>query len=124
MFSTSDANAEYEEFAENVFTGEYAGVNGEPALVLSRKNQKQFANRELFERTYNVENLIRDKENNIVCFGHDYKIDSYDLEDEPEKFSAVIQTMMADENGVYGIFERLKAYHKQLAREQRRNRFR
>ena len=124
MFLTADEKAKCEEFSKLALTGEYAHVNGsdEESLYLKRTLQEQFADKDKFEKLHDTSRYLRDENDEIVCFGNEYVIDSLDIEDEPEKFTGVLQTMIQDKCDAYNSFLRIKDYYKQLRREQRRNR--
>lgn len=124
IFTTKENAAECKEFAKIALTGEYAYVNGsDETLYLRRNLQEQFDNKSKFEELHDTTRLIRDEKSEIVCFGHEYQIDSFDMFEEPDKFSGVIQTMISDECDAYKAFLKMKDFYKKLRREQQRNRF-
>ena len=119
--TTKDSRAIQDEFSRYVLVGEYVNADEEnESLYLRRSNQD---NIEDIERLEDARSLIRGEDDKIVCFGHEYQIDPLDLEEEPEKFAGVVETMMQDECNAYKTFLRLKNYYKALRREQRRNGF-
>ena len=124
-YLTTDSRAECEEFSEIALTGEYAYLNGTGEILYLRRNlQEQFSDLEKFEKIQDTSAFIRGEHNEILCFGHEYKIDSYDLEEEPDKFIGVIQTMMHESCDIHNTFQKLLEYYKTLKRKQRRNQYR
>lgn len=120
-YTTKDNRAECIEFSSIALTGEYAFVNGsDECLYLRRNVQSEFSNRAQFEKTHDTSQYIRDDKSEIICFGHEYQLDSLDMYDEPEKFTGVIQAMIDDQCDAYHLFARMKEYYKQLRREQLR----
>ena len=111
-YLTTEHSAGCEEFAKNAFTGEHVYVGKEledQVLLLTRNLQTLFADKEKFANTYPAGRMLRDEQNEIICFGYEYEIEAYDLYEEPEKFSGVIQTMMREECDIYRHIKGLRS---------------
>lgn len=125
VYTTETEDAQCDEFSTIALTGEYAYVNGsDEALYLRRNLQSAFSDEKKFEEQNDTSHFIRDEGGKIICFGHEYQIDAFDMYEEPEKFKGVITAMIREESDAYKLFLRLKEFDKQLRRTQFKNRFR
>lgn len=123
-FDTHDSAACYDEYSTAVFTGEIVGLNGkEKALCLRRVLKKQYEDTVILEKTNAADNFIRGRNGEVLCFGQEYVIDSYEIEENPGRFSAVLNLLQGDSCGIHGTYEHLKDYYKKLVRKQKRNAF-
>lgn len=69
-----------------------------------------------YERTHAVEHYVRDKRNQLVCFGHEYKIDFDKVLETPENYGALINILKAQEEDVWKAFCKVKRYYEELTR--------
>lgn len=124
-YSTNDHKAECKDFSKAAYSGEYAVVDGVPnSLILSRNIQDQEPDDKVLAKLNDRKQTIKDENSKVVCFGHEYEIEAYDMDEEPEKFSGVIQAMIEDQCTAYDTYRRVREYYKQLKREQYRKKLR
>lgn len=102
------------EFATSAIIGDLH--KDEDLVYLRTVNQREFG-RPYFESTHNVEDAVRDDDGKIVSFGHIYKIDSCDLDEEPEKFATALEILMSNDSIYYHTFIKFKQYYKELKKE-------
>ncbi|HCA28973.1 MAG TPA: hypothetical protein DEP23_05095 [Ruminococcaceae bacterium] len=71
-----------------------------------------------YERTHDVENYIRDDKKQLVCFGHEYKVDFDKVLEMPENYSDLINIlkMKAPSEYVWKVFCKVKGYYEELVR--------
>jgi len=67
-----------------------------------------------YERTHEVESYIRDDQQQLVCFGHEYKIDFDKVLEAPENYSDLINVLNRPENDVLRAYNKVKEYYEEL----------
>lgn len=67
-----------------------------------------------YERTHEVESYIRDDQQQLVCFGHEYKIDFDKVLETPENYSDLINVLKTPENDVLRAYNKVKKYYEEL----------
>lgn len=67
-----------------------------------------------YERTHEVESYIRDVQQQLVCFGHEYKIDFDKVLETPENYSDLINVLKTPENDVLRAYNKVKKYYEEL----------
>lgn len=105
-----------------------AGIFGEDYYDPSEKKQKMLARRLLrqdvedlsgYEKTHNVDGFVRDDNQNLVCFGHEYKVDLSIVAKEPEQYQSLIEVLKTRDEDVWQAFQRIKTYYDALTRKHR-----
>lgn len=97
--------------------------DGADELLMRVVSQEEFEKRDSFERLRNVKYCIRDEDEQIVCFGHEYEIDTYTIGRDKDRFVALISLVKSRSESVLKTFEKLKEYYGEINRNQHRNRF-
>ena len=105
-----------------------AGIFGEDYYDSSEKKQKMLARRLLrqdvedlprYEKTHNVDGFVRDDDQNLVCFGHEYKVDLSIVAKEPDQYQPLIEVLKTRDEDVWQAFQRIKTYYDALTRKHR-----
>lgn len=105
-----------------------AGIFGEDYYDASEKRQKILARRLLrqdvenlpkYEKTHNVDGFVRDSDHNLVCFGHEYKVDLSLVAKEPDQYQPLIEVLKTRDDDVWQAFQRIKKYYDALTRRHR-----
>ena len=105
-----------------------AGIFGEDYYDPSEKKQKMLARRLLrqdvedllgYEKTHNVDGFVRDDDQNLVCFGHEYKVDLSIVAKEPDQYQPLIEVLKTRDEDVWQTFQRIKIYYDALTRKHR-----
>ena len=100
-----------------------AGIFGEDYYDATEKKQKILARRLLrqdvenlqgYERTHNVDGFVRDNSQNLVCFGHEYKVDFSVVAKEPDQYQPLIEVLKTRDEDVWQAFQRIKKYYDAL----------
>ena len=92
-------------------------------MTLKVVPQDEFEKTDEFETNRNVERCIRNNEKQIVCFGHEFDIDTYIISQSDGGFSALM-TQIRDSNcTAVSSFNKLKEYYNQINRNQYKNRY-
>lgn len=95
-----------------------AGIFGEDYYDATEKKQKILARRLLrqdvenlpgYERTHNVDGFVRDNSRNLVCFGHEYKVDFSVVAKEPDQYQPLIEVLKTRDEDVWQAFQRIKS---------------
>lgn len=103
-----------------------AGIFGEDYYDPSEKKRKLLARRLLrqdvenlpgYERTHNVDEFVRDDNQNLVCFGHEYKVDLSVVAKELEQYWPLIEVLKTKDGDVWQAFQRIKTYYDVLTRK-------
>lgn len=92
-------------------------------LLMRAVSQEEFEKRDSFERLRNVENCVRDEDAQIVCFGHEYEVDTDAIGRDADKFVALFSLMKTKKESVVKTFEKIKEYYGKINRKQHKNRF-
>lgn len=69
-----------------------------------------------YERTHAVEHYVRDKHNQLVCFGHEYKVDFGKVLETPENYNALTNILKTPDEDVWKTFCKVKRYYEELTR--------
>lgn len=70
-----------------------------------------------YERTHVVENYVRDDNKQLVCFGHEYKVDFDKVLETPETYSDLINILKTPEKDIWKAFCKVKGYYEELTRK-------
>lgn len=92
-------------------------------LTLRSVSQEEFEKTEEFEKNRNVSMCIRNEEKQIVCFGHEFEIDTYVISQSESDFSALMTLLKNSNASVVSSFNKLKEYYNQINRNQYKNRY-
>ena len=92
-------------------------------MLMRVVSQEEFEKRDSFERLRNVEYCVRDDDAQIVCFGHEYEVDTYTIGRDTDRFGALLSLIRTNNESVVKTFEKLKAYYGKINRNQHKNKF-
>lgn len=95
----------------------------ESILSMRTVSMQEFDKRDDFEKGRNVEDCIRDDNGQIVCFGHEYEVDTYAIGKNKDSFIGLLSMFKAKNEVVANTFEILKNYYSTINRRQNKNRF-
>lgn len=117
-------NAQFPELSRMAYTGElvnahFSGETGEK-LLLRCNLQSEFEDAS-FEQTHDVSACIRDEAGKIVCFGHEYEIETSAFMDEAETYQSLLEALYDKDGLLRRLFDRVGAYYKQLVEKQKSN---
>ena len=92
-------------------------------MTLKVVPKDEFEKTDEFETNRNVERCIRDDEKQIVCFGHEFDIDTYIIGQSDGGFSALMTLIRGSNCSAVSSFNKLKEYYNQINRNQYKNRY-
>lgn len=92
-------------------------------MTLKGVPQEEFEKTGEFEKGRNVSMCIRDADKKIVCFGHEFDIDTYIISQSECDFSALLTLVKDSDSSVVSSFNKLKNYYSQINRNQYKNRY-
>lgn len=92
-------------------------------MTLKVVPQDEFEKTDEFETNRNVERCIRNDEKQIVCFGHEFDIDTYIISQSDGGFSALMTQIRGSNCTAVSSFNKLKEYYNQINRNQYKNRY-
>lgn len=113
--------SDYDEFITRPIVGHYSELftgNGEIKSWYELKPMDWPQYNSLCEEPENPYfHLLREDDGKVVQLGYQYKIDAYDMVQEPERFNAVIQ-YLKEKSSIYENFKNVKKYYKELCKKQ------
>ena len=92
-------------------------------LLMRVVSQGEFEKRDSFERLRNVKYCIRDDNEQIVCFGHEYEVDTFTIGTDTDRFVALLSLVKTKNESVVKTFEKIKEYYGEINRNQYKNKF-
>lgn len=98
-------------------------VDNAEEMLMRVVSQEEFEKRDSFERLRNVEYCVRDDAAQIVCFGHEYEVDTYTIGRDTDRFGALLSLIRTNNESVVKTFEKLKEYYGKINRNQHKNKF-
>ena len=110
---------DYPEFMTAGIFGEhyFDSLNGKEKIIPRRLLRQDTNDLQSYERTHTVENYVRDNDQNLVCFGHEYKVDFDKVIESPESYSALISILKTPEEDVWKAFCKVKRYYEELIKK-------
>lgn len=86
--------------------------------ILPRRLLQQDTNDlQAYERTHAVENYVRDDNQHLVCFGHEYKVDFDKVLEAPENYSDLINILKTPEEDVWKAYCKVKGYYEEIIKK-------
>lgn len=89
-------------------------VDGKKSISPHRLLRQHTIDVQAYERTHEVESYIRDVQQQLVCFGHEYKIDFDKVLETPENYSDLINVLKTPENDILRAYNKVKKYYEEL----------
>ena len=107
---------DYPEFMTAGIFGElyFDPVDGKKSISPHRLLRQHTIDVQAYERTHEVESYIRDVQQQLVCFGHEYKIDFDKVLETPENYSDLINVLKTPENDILRAYNKVKKYYEEL----------
>ncbi len=114
-----DNAIKYPEFMTvGIFGENYFDPSDGKNKILPRRLLRQDAyDLQAYERTHAVENYVRDENQHLVCFGHEYKIDFDQMLEALENYSDLINILKSPEKDVWNAYCTVKGYYEELIRK-------
>lgn len=118
-FAVFEDALNYPEFmTTGIFGEEYFDVVDKKQKIIARRLLKNdVEDIEYYEKTHNVDGFVRDKNNNLVCFGHEYKVDFSIVSTEPDLYKPLIEVLKTKDEDVWQTFLKLKKYYADLLKK-------
>ncbi len=109
----------YPEFmTAGIFGEHYFDPHDSKKKIIPRRLLRQDTNDlQAYERTHAVENYVRDENQQLVCFGYEYKVDFDKVLEAPETYSALISTLKTPEEDVWKAFCKVKGFYEELIKK-------
>ena len=109
----------YPEFmTAGIFGENYFDPHDSKKKIIPRRLLRQDTNDlQAYERTHAVENYVRDENQQLVCFGYEYKVDFDKVLEAPETYSALIGTLKTPEEDVWKAFCKVKGFYEELIKK-------
>jgi hypothetical protein len=109
----------YPEFmTAGIFGENYFDPHDSKKKIIPRRLLRQDTNDlQAYERTHAVENYVRDENQQLVCFGYEYKVDFDKVLEAPETYSALISTLKTPEEDVWKAFCKVKGFYEELIKK-------
>lgn len=101
--------------------GQESMLDDKKCLLIDCKPLETYDYIALIHKNKYANDYLVDAENSVICFGTRITVDTYDLNDESEIYTELIENVISNSGDTYDVFGRLKAYYKALKRECRRN---
>lgn len=110
---------DYIEFAVTGIYGEiYFDPNERKNKIIPRRLLFQDTHDlQVYERTHVVENYVRDDAKQLVCFGHEYRVDFKKVLETPENYADLINVLKTPDEDVWKAFCMMKVHYAQLAQK-------
>lgn len=107
---------DYPEFMTAGIFGEhyFDSQNGKTKIIPRRLLRQDTNDLQSYERTHTVENYVRDNDQNLVCFGHEYKVDFDKVLEAPETYIDLINILKSPEEDVWKSYCKVKGYYEEL----------
>ena len=96
---------------------------GTDELLMRTVLRDEFERKDTFEKFQNVKYCIRDDNSQIVCFGHEYEVDTYRIGKDTDRFTALLSSLKTKNDSIVRTFEKLKEYYGKINRKQYKNKF-
>lgn len=115
-FEPLEEAVDYPEFMTAGIFGELYldPVDGKKSISPHRLLRQHTIDVQAYERTHEVESYIRDVQQQLVCFGHEYKIDFDKVLETPENYSDLINVLKTPENDILRAYNKVKKYYEEL----------
>jgi hypothetical protein len=109
----------YPEFmTAGIFGENYFDPHDSKKKIIPRRLLRQDTNDlQAYERTHAVENYVRDENQQLVCFGYEYKVDFDKVLEAPETYSALISTLKTPEEDVWKAFCKVRGFYEELIKK-------
>lgn len=109
----------YPEFMTVGIFGEYYfdSFDSKNKILPLRLLRQDTDNLQAYERTHAVENYVRDDNQHLVCFGHEYKVDFDKVLEAPENYSDLINILKTPEENVWKAYCKVKGYYEELIKK-------
>jgi hypothetical protein len=92
-------------------------------MALKVVPKEEFDKKEEFEKNRSASKYIRDSQKQIVCFGHEFDIDTYTISQEGNDFLALMTMLKNSDSSVVSSFNKLKEYYMRINKNQYKNRY-
>lgn len=92
-------------------------------MTLKVVPKDEFEKTDEFEANRNVTRCIRNAEKQIVCFGHEFDIDTYIIGQTEGGFATLMTLIRSSNSSAVSSFNKLKEYYNQINRNQYKNRY-
>ncbi len=117
-------NVQFPKLTKVAYTGElvnacFSGETGEK-LLLRCNLQSEFEDAS-FEQTHDVSACIRDEAGKIVCFGHEYEIETAAFVNEEETYQSLLEALYDKDGVLRKLFDHVGDYYKQLVEKHKSN---
>ena len=115
-FAVLEDALNYPEFMMSGIFGEeiYDAVDKKQLVLARRLLKTDVDDIEYYEKTHNVDGFVRDKNNDLVCFGHEYKVDFSVVIKDPDLYKPLIEVIKTNSEDVWQAFLKLKKYYAEL----------
>lgn len=109
----------FPEFITVGIFGEYYldSVDSKNKIIPRRLLQQDTNDLQAYERTHALGNYVRDENQHLVCFGHEYKVDFDKVLEAPENYSDLINILKSPEKDVWNAYCTVKEYYEELIRK-------
>lgn len=109
----------YPEFMTVGIFGEYYfdSFDSKNKILPRRLLRHDTDNLHAYERTHTVENYVRDDNQHLVRFGHEYKVDFDKVLEAPENYSDLINILKTPEKDVWKAYCKVKGYYEELIKK-------
>lgn len=110
---------DFPEFMTVGIFGEYYfdSFDSKNKIIPRRLLQQDTNDLQAYERTHAVENYVRDDNQHLVCFGHEYKVDFDKVLETPENYSDLINILKTPEEDVWKAYCKVKGYYEELIKK-------
>jgi len=92
-------------------------------MLMRVVSQDEFDKRDEFEKLRSVSNCVRDEEEQIVCFGNEFEVDTYVISQDEGKFSSLMTLLQKSDSSVVNTFTKMKDYYSHINKNQYKNRY-
>lgn len=115
-FAVFEKGLNYPNFMTAGIYGEdfYDGNEKKRKIVAKRVFRPDVENLSNFEKTHSADRLIRDGDEQLICFGYEYKADFSVVEKAPENYQSLIEVLKTENEDVWSGFCRVKVYYEKL----------
>lgn len=89
-------------------------IDGAKKIISRRLLRQEIENIQLYEKTHDVENYVRDDNGNLVCFGNEYKVNFDKVFEAPDNYIGLIDILKTPVEDVWKTFCKLKLYYEEI----------